>query len=546
MIKNIYIAFFLFFSTAILAQTDTISLKDPFEEFYISISDSQGCLPMQVQFEPSITQNFRFHWDFGDGESSNLAHPTHTYLRAGKYSINMVAYHDKDSIVFSKPDWIIANVVAYPNFNTAHKCICNLPAQITFFNNSHSAANYKWLFEGAEIAEFEGFNPPPIQYVQEGRYRVALIATTEQGCSDTLSIEKYVNVGHKVAFAADRTHTSCAPFPVSFTDQSLGCATKWKWNFGDATPPSFSRDPVHIYSKSGDYTVSLNIMYEDGCTDSLVQNNMIHVGGPLASLQVEPLEVCENEAVNFTFSTSGYLFLEFAPGEVKLLKGLKDEPSYYVHHFKTAGTFRPTYTIIDNEGCLNKFTIQDSIKVLSRPNTDFTASTSFGKKPLTFSLSASKGNEFEYIWAVIKQKDTLTSTEKMPTFTLENAGRYAVQMIAFHPNGCSDTLVKKEFIAILEEGEKSNLPSVPISATIVAEKDGSDDLNITINSIEKNVFSIAIMNEVGTIVSAQMLSVQGLKSTKIKTAELPVGIYNVIVKTSDGKEILQKNFGKNK
>ena len=93
--------------------------------------------------------------------------------------------------------------------------------------------------------------------------------------------------------------------------------------------------------------------------------------------------------------------------------------------------------------------------------------------------------------------------------------------------------------------EKKNIFSaVPISATIVPVNDGSDDLNITINSVEKNAFSIAIINETGAVVSAQMLSIQGLKSTKIKTFELAAGTYNIVIKTKEGKEILQQTFGK--
>lgn len=539
----IYIFFFCLLSVSLSAQSDTILHKDPFDELYIVASDSAGCIPMKVTFDASLTGDIRFIWDFGDGENSNLATPKHTYLNAGIYTVTLKAYYGNDSIQIIKQDWISAYPVVFPNFNTAQKCVCHLPTQITFLNNSNSSAKYKWVFEGSETPDFEGYNPPPITYNDAGKYQVSLIAITEHGCSDTLSIEKYLNIGHKVAFTADKTMASCAPLPVSFTDKSTGCPTKWKWDFGDGTPPSFSRDPVHIYSKMGDYTVRLYVNYEGDCIDSLVQKNMISIGGPKASLQVEPTEVCENEPVNFKFSASGYMFLEFAPGDIKLLKGLRNEETNYTHHFRTAGMFLPSYTVIDSSGCLNKFFVNDSIRVLPRPNTDFTTSASFGKKPLNFSLLPNNEG-FEYKWTVLGKKDTLESTEKKPAFTLENAGRYSVQMIAFHANGCSDTLLKKEFIAILDEGEKNIFSPVPISATVVPVNDGSDDLNITINSVEKNAFSIAIINETGAVISAQMLSVQGLKSTKIKTLELAAGTYNIVIKTKEGKEILQQTFGK--
>lgn len=544
--RFIYILFFLFTSYIIFAQSDTVLIKDPLSELYINVSDSNGCVPMEVSFTPSVRQDIIFHWDFGDGETSKSPTPRHTYIRAGKYSVNLIAYYEKDSVLFSKQDWINVSPVAYPNFNVANKCICSPNGETNFLNNSNSLANFRWVFEGGEPYVFDGFNPPPIRYRAMGSYNVSLISTTAFGCVDTLTIENSVRVGMKADFVADKYTANCPPFPVSFMDKSVGCITKWKWDFGDGTPFSYSRDPVHIYSKAGDYTVRLYVSSEESCIDSLVQTDLIHVGGPLAYLEVEPLQVCEEEAVYFGFSGKGYILLEFAPGEIKLLKGTNDIASVYVHHFKNAGTYLPMYTVIDSSGCLNKFVVNDSIKVLPRPNTDFTASSSFGKKPLSFSLSANTHEDFQYRWSIMNFKDTLESTDEKPNFTLNDVGRYTAQMIAFHPNGCADTVVKKEFIAILpEDGGKNTNPTAPISATIVSASNGSEDLNVTINSVEKNTFSIAVMNEGGKVVSAQMFSVQGLKSTLIKTNDLPSGIYNILIKTKEGNEVLEKQFSKN-
>jgi PKD repeat protein len=45
---------------------------------------------------------------------------------------------------------------------------------------------------------------------------------------------------------------------VAFNDESTGKATSWKWNFGDGTE-STEQNPVHQYSKGGDYIVVLEI-----------------------------------------------------------------------------------------------------------------------------------------------------------------------------------------------------------------------------------------------------------------------------------------------
>jgi PKD repeat protein len=58
-------------------------------------------------------------------------------------------------------------------------------------------------------------------------------------------------------FTADVTEGS-APLSVTFTDQSTGNPTSWKWTFGDGDS-SLLQNPVHIYQSTGIYTVKLSI-----------------------------------------------------------------------------------------------------------------------------------------------------------------------------------------------------------------------------------------------------------------------------------------------
>ncbi len=58
------------------------------------------------------------------------------------------------------------------------------------------------------------------------------------------------------AFTANRV-SGKAQLTVTFTDTSSGTPTSWNWSFGDGTPNSTTRNPVHTYSKAGKYTVSL-------------------------------------------------------------------------------------------------------------------------------------------------------------------------------------------------------------------------------------------------------------------------------------------------
>jgi PKD repeat protein len=65
-------------------------------------------------------------------------------------------------------------------------------------------------------------------------------------------------------FSAQPT-SGTAPLSVRFTDSSSGAPTAWQWNFGDGnTTGSTTRDPVHLYTAPGTYTVTLRASNNNG------------------------------------------------------------------------------------------------------------------------------------------------------------------------------------------------------------------------------------------------------------------------------------------
>lgn len=56
-------------------------------------ANNLGCdTPYQVSFSPNITGvgSYNFVWDFGDGDSSFVQNPSHTYQDTGAYSLKQL------------------------------------------------------------------------------------------------------------------------------------------------------------------------------------------------------------------------------------------------------------------------------------------------------------------------------------------------------------------------------------------------------------------------------------------------------------------------
>jgi len=76
-----------------------------------------------------------------------------------------------------------------------------------------------------------------------------------------------------------------APLTVQFTDSSSGSPTAWSWNFGDGSPAETSRNPSHVYSSAGTFSVSLTAT-NSAASSTVTKTDLITVTASQPSAQV--------------------------------------------------------------------------------------------------------------------------------------------------------------------------------------------------------------------------------------------------------------------
>lgn len=154
-----------------------------------------GCQPLDVQFENHSTNIDgainSITWLFGDGDSSDIDQPLHTYLNSGLYDVTLTATSSYGCIndstysnyieVYPKP---IADFIHDPNPADM------LSPFVYFTNQSALANNYLWDFGDSS---FSNESDPVHQYVASGTYSIELIATNNDGCKDTVVGEVIIN-----------------------------------------------------------------------------------------------------------------------------------------------------------------------------------------------------------------------------------------------------------------------------------------------------------------------------------------------------------------
>jgi len=101
-----------------------------------------------------------------------------------------------------------------------------------------------------------------------GNHSVGLQAVAKDGTIKAIYKEVPVS-GVQASFSFD---AGCVGQPIRFTDHSIVFADSViirNWNFGDGSPSTDEKNPLHIFSEVGTFTVSLWVITSLGCQDSI-------------------------------------------------------------------------------------------------------------------------------------------------------------------------------------------------------------------------------------------------------------------------------------
>lgn len=171
-------------------------------------SSDEGCPPAQINFVNTSIGGAPYHWDFGDGETSENQNVIHTYTNAGTYNVVLTATAPlglnvtKDTLIT-----IYENPVA--DFDIAPKTIYVPGEHISCYNYSTDAYSSIWYFgDGNSITAYA----PTYAYQQEGIYDITLEVTSIHNCTDTMTLSNIIEVLPRSSFF----------FPEAFTPDPGG------------------------------------------------------------------------------------------------------------------------------------------------------------------------------------------------------------------------------------------------------------------------------------------------------------------------------------
>lgn len=130
-------------------------------------------------------------WDFGDGFSSSLQNPSHSYDAVGEYTVELIATNENGSDTITKVNFINVTEPKPTAAFTADKTSAEIGEELQFTDQStEDPTSWDWDFgDGSSSA----LQHPKHSYSSSGTYTVELIAANKNG-ADTLVKQDYITI----------------------------------------------------------------------------------------------------------------------------------------------------------------------------------------------------------------------------------------------------------------------------------------------------------------------------------------------------------------
>jgi len=432
---------------------DTLSRKvKVFDIKPLSDADDKFiCNPATVQFtDLSIgdTTLSAWNWNFGDGTSSTLQNPTHTFtLKPASGSEYKVVLIVQDKI--GCRDTIPLTIKQYSPTSTIDvKSKLCLGETATFsasdFTQGGSTLKYNWDFGNSTSSTQQSNNK--VLYTTDQIYNVILnIEEVSTGCKAKITKEVSVQTYPKAEFITnvDTVKFLCAPRGIKFTDKSTSKYTftnSWKFGNGET-----SNLPEYIlaYNK-GNFSVQHIVTTENGCADTTSRSFKIY--GPEGTFVSDRNTICKGDSIYFELKdTIDVVTYTWAFGDGSLAYDVA--PVYHQYNFHPpSGSTVAKLSLTSAQRCDVQIQIPINIhQVIS----DFDrldgidSTTCFNDGPYELTNKSIGGNSYNWDFG-----DGQTSTiQNINNHAYANPGTYNVSLAIKNESlGCVDTIAKKIII----------------------------------------------------------------------------------------------------
>lgn len=260
-----------------------------------------GCAPLAIKFtNTSVVQGaVRWHWDFSNGNTSDLQHPSAIFLEEGEYTVTLTVSLGNQSSKQTKTITVYKKPVV--DFIVSPASIC-MPMSASFTGSAiteGTISSWHWDFGDGTTEQTADASVSHV-YTYKQSPTVSLTAINSYGCSGTISKLSALTVKDSLVagFTANQTVICTDQGTVQFTNTSKGPGElSYVWDFGDGSG-STQESPSHVYSDKGSYPVTLTVRNTEGCSNTFSLPVPINVRNYNTDFEIPPV-LCEMQNTVF-------------------------------------------------------------------------------------------------------------------------------------------------------------------------------------------------------------------------------------------------------
>jgi PKD repeat protein/predicted secreted protein len=238
-------------------------------------------------------------WSFGDGSTSTLQNPSHTYAQPGTYEaaltvttnssvsstmkrkvyipVTLTNCQELSNLSLNQAAWTYYRIIVPNNQTDLKVSTSGGSGDIDLYVKGDTLPghdDFQWKSTGATNDEIVIVNQPQSSVYYLGLYAyTAIEGVSVKACYGLPAANFTVTTYKKYAYFSDKS------------EDSDDLISTWNWNFGDGQV-SAEKSPNHIYGADGTYNVSLTVTNHLNQTDTMIRQIII------------PNEICASASEN--------------------------------------------------------------------------------------------------------------------------------------------------------------------------------------------------------------------------------------------------------
>ncbi|MEL7426198.1 MAG: PKD domain-containing protein, partial [Bacteroidota bacterium] len=401
---------------------------------FFNVSATEGCEPLTVDFTDYSNYGANVSWNFGDGTTSVLTDPTHTFDVAGYYTV----YQYVTTACGTDSTTVNIEVLPGPDAAFSHPPVVCPDEEIKFVNESSEFLTIFWDFgDGNNSTEAE----PTHQFNGPGTYPVTMVVSNADYLCQSSYSSSVTILERPTGYITTDAGSGCPPFDICL-EAEFSDADFFEWTFGDSNT-STTLNPCHTFTEPGLYSVSFRAANELGCYSTYDTVKVRVYDEPLAEIATPQEVYCgENQTVNFVNNSSS----NATSYEWHFSNGMTSTLSEPTVNFVGTGSYTAELIARNTFGCEDRD--NTSFIIAPQPMADFAPITNDGCVPEMVIFDNASVNVTKYSWDFGNGE---TTEEEQPTTIYRNPGSYDVKLVVSYEDLCFDSLNLQGSINLLQK-----------------------------------------------------------------------------------------------